>query len=39
MEMEKHDNPQCSIAFDPPVLIDDDCRYVQISIDLPGVVE
>ena len=39
MEMEKHDNPQCSIAFDPPVLIDDDGRYVQVSIDLPGVVE
>ena len=39
MEMKKSDKPQCSSAFDPPVLIDDDGRYIQVSIDLPGVVE
>jgi HSP20 family molecular chaperone IbpA len=39
MEMKKRDKPQSSTAFDPPILIDDEGRYIQVVIDLPGVVE
>ncbi|MGA2160643.1 MAG: Hsp20/alpha crystallin family protein [Methanoregula sp.] len=39
MELKDRDNLSDDIAFDPPIRMTDDDRYIHVNIDLPKVTE
>jgi len=39
MEMKKQSTKKDRVAFDPPIRMTDDDRFIQVSIDLHGITE